>query len=147
MAQYSTIEGAEELNEKLRLLSVLDSRLGRKILAPTVRAGAPPLARAMRRRAPGKTLRKAIGSRVRRRRGELTAKVGLNVGGKKNRAPQAHLLTLGTKRRQTQSGGNRGMIRSNDWVRTAAREGQAKALEAMQKKLKQRLDIELPKRA
>lgn len=145
MKQNSLLEGSEEVNKKLHHLSKVNSKLYRKVLTPTIRAGGTSLARAIRKKAPNKRLRMAVAARVRRRRGQLEAKVGLNVGGKRGTLPQAHLLTLGTQQRHTGTNASRGRIRANDWVHQAVKRGKPAAVKAMQKKLNQRLDSELQK--
>lgn len=143
----STLEGADEINRKLHLLTVHDEKLGKRVMTPVFRAGGTAIAKQVRRRAPGKSLRRSVGSKLRRRKGQLSVKAGLNVGKKGGkRLHQAHLLTIGTKRRQTRSGANRGRVKEDDFVAVAAKEAQGKAVEKMQTKLNQRLDIELPKR-
>lgn len=79
------------------------------------------------------TIRKAVGSSFVRnkRRGTHEAKAGLNVGksaGKQFR--QAHLYTLGSKRRATRKGLNRGQMGGDDFVIQARERSQVAASQA-----------------
>ena len=135
------LEGAEEINRKLKAIASVDARLGSKIQRPTIQAGATVLAREIRRSAPKGTMRRAVGSKVRKRRGQFTAKAGMNVGKKRNRrAPQAHLLTAGTKERRTKSGVRRGRVKPNHFVPQAARRSTKRAVGKMQGKLNEQIE-------
>lgn len=101
------ITGDKRLDRKLAALSSKDSRIARR---SAVMAALTVIAKGIRTEVPvgeTKALKKSIGSRMRKekrgaRKGQTEAKVGVNVGKKKdNRAPHSHLVALGTKDRWT----------------------------------------------
>lgn len=63
------LEGADELNKVLDQLITTNTKIGNKVTHSTLRAGASETARRQRRKAPPGNLRKAIGSKVRKKRG------------------------------------------------------------------------------
>lgn len=142
------LEGAEDLTRRMQRLQDTHPR-GARIVAGSLRAGSTYLGREIRKAAPkGKTklIRKAVASRVKRRRGKLTAKVGLNVGRKRNTAPHAHLVTLGTEERTTADGRSRGAIKpGNAFVRLTANRHRREAVDRMRQRFNQQLEKELRK--
>ena len=116
----SSLEGVEELTSTLSSLRT-DQPVGSRIAGRVVGSGARKLKQLIQREAPDRKLRRAVGSRRVTSNGDIRAKAGLNVGRKRNAAPLAHIRTLGTKRRRTRKGANRGRIKANDFVASATR--------------------------
>lgn len=88
-------------------------------------------------------LKRAIKYSVRTRKGELKAKVGMNVGMRKydkRRAPHGHLVALGTKKRRTSTGANRGVMPQNTFVRDATLSVSSAALTAMEQGIKKEFE-------
>ena len=111
------LTGATELQATLHSYRT-DQPRGSRLAGTVVSAGARKLKTLIQRSAPDRKLRNAVGSRRVIARGEITAKAGMNVGRKRNRAPLAHIRLLGTKNRRTRSGANRGRIKGNNFVAT-----------------------------
>lgn len=127
----AVLDGLDDLQAELQQLG---DTVGGRIAAKAVRRGQSVIRKAIAAEAPrGSTgsLRRSIGSRFRKRRkrGELSAIVGINVGkrvkplatrtGKTraaNSAPHGHLAALGTQERSTRSGAKRGRMPANNFV-------------------------------
>lgn len=122
--------------------NTVERRLARAALG----AGLTEAARIIRREAPKRTrIRKAVGQRFKknRRRGIHEAKAGLNVGKKHGSAPHAHFFVLGTARRRTKRGENRGKVRPNYFVRRAIELGDARIQGKMFERIMKRLPLEI----
>lgn len=114
----------------------------RRLARIALSAGLTPLASQIRKRAPkGSSLRKGIGRRNKRsrRKGIHEAKAGLNVGSRAGTARHGHLYTLGTKRRQTRAGANRGRMPADDFVSVATREAEPRVVSRMVAAIQRRL--------
>lgn len=68
------------------------------------------------------------------------------MGKKKRIAPHFHLHTLGTKKRRTKSGANRGRMKANSFVADAVRNPKP-IVEKMRKKAAERTEIEVSRAA
>jgi HK97 gp10 family phage protein len=141
------LTGDERLHKKLRQLI----EAGDKSAGKAMRKGATKIAGAIRKEAPvgpSKTLKKSIGSKVKRsaKRGITDARAGIGVGKKKAKtARHGHLVGLGTTlRRRKKLGGkfagvdnpsdtqlSTGTMPSNDFVKRGFRKGAAAALHAI----------------
>lgn len=173
MAAPGTVTGFPELDRRLEMLARRDARRivrngmnrAMTILHKAMRAAVPPAATKGHGQ---KRLKAALGKRYKksRRSGEYEAKVGANVGKRRERqAPQWHLLMLGTADRYTgsvtrrsrsrigrrtfrtvqeESTGNprrfRGRIRGSEALRTAARAAEASAMQAMRQTVLEQLE-------
>lgn len=151
MAAAISITGDKALDRKLATLSTKGSRRAR---TAAVRAGMTQIARGIRSEVPvgeTKALKKSIGSRVAkakrgRNKGTTQAKSGVNVGKKKaKRAPHSHLVALGTDRRDTESGRDRGVMPDNDFVRRGFDKSAGTAKTKMLAKLGQTIEKEAAK--
>jgi len=110
-----------------------------KPVAAAIKRDAPKLSRSrltgqrQKRLAKVGTIRKAVGSRLSRnkRRNIHEARAGLNVAKSRGKHfRQAHLYTLGSKRRTTRKGLNRGQMGGDDFVIKARERSQAAASQA-----------------
>jgi hypothetical protein len=124
-----------------------ENRLARRALA----AGGKPLKKAIKKEAPkvsrfrrtGKRKRKAarmrtveqaVGFRNKRDRVRNVheAKAGLNVAMGKDKAfAQGHIFTMGSARRRTKNGGNRGKMPADDFVKRGTKLAGPSVLQAM----------------
>jgi len=128
----ATLTGDKALDKKLARLA---DKAATKVSRKAVNQGMTVLAKAMRAAAPDKVSKKSIGKRYKKKRtsGVIEAKVGINVGQNlqkqqalaKDRGEDTpkqsvvHLIALGTDKRQTAKGANRGSIEPNDFVARA----------------------------
>lgn len=136
-------EFSRGIDQLQRRLSHLDENDQKKVMGPAISAGMTPIGREQRRAAPHRRqnkakahrIKKAIGKkRKNKKRRVVSAKVGGNVGsaGKgSKRAFHLHLVTLGTKRRRTKSGANRGRASANDFIKRATRRAAPVAVQKM----------------
>jgi hypothetical protein len=136
------VTGDKELLRKLTRLSS-GSAVGR-VERKGMSAGMKRLSQEMKRRAPNKTARKAIGRRVRASRNVGTrAIVGINVGRKgEKRSPQVPLLALGTEERTRKSGGSTGKIKPNDWIEQSFNAQGPAAIEDVKRAARKQLEVE-----
>lgn len=125
------VTGSEALQRELERLQLRE--VPRAAAAGTV-DGVEILAEAIRGRAPiGRTgsVQNAVGQRLvsGSRAGLVEGKAGLNVA--KRGGGHAHLVALGTERRFTKRGGDRGVMPGNDFVNQAAAVVQGRAAQAV----------------
>ena len=145
------VTGQTELMKTLTELSEAHGKSVERSLAKrALKAGLKPLTTAIKREAPttsrfrttGKrkkkaarmtSVRKAVGSSAKKnkRRNVHEAKAGLNVGPAKGRMPHAALFTIGTKRRSTRAGLNRGRMVENRFVDTGRKVAEGAVGQAM----------------
>lgn len=122
----------------------VERRLARSALS----AGLTKASRLIIQAAPKRTrLRKAVGKRFKKNRktGQHEAIVGLNVGSKNGTAPHAPWYTLGTKKRVTRKGQNRGQAPAKPFVAQAFNAGRVDIETAMLRQVTKRLPIEVMK--
>lgn len=118
----------------------------RKLSRAALGAGLTEAARLIRKAAPRKSrLKKSVGTRFKKdtKRGQHTAKAGLNVGKKNGTAPHAHFFTLGTAQRHTRRGLNRGRVVPNFFVKRAIEMGEPSIARKMIERIHARLPIEI----
>lgn len=118
----------------------------RRLARSAVGVGLRIAAKSIKNAAPkGSRIKRSVGTRFKRNRrsGVHEAKAGLNVGGKQGTAPHAHFFTLGTGRRMTATGENRGMMRPDPFVRDSISGDRGAIVSAMQKQIVKRLPFEL----
>lgn len=151
-----TMQGIDKLQmEMLRLMNEPNKKAG----TAAISAGVNILAKTYRQNTPtSNTTRKnnrsyrqtgiaiartpmkqAVRRKIRRgnkSRGPM-AKVGYNVG--KRLAPHAHLVTLGTRRRTTRTGQNRGVMPARPQIGRAVTAAIPQAIQKMREELKARL--------
>lgn len=161
------IVGFDELKSTIKELGAnhgksveraLAKRALRAMLKPvtaSIKRDAPTLSKTRmtgkgKRRRPARVpiIRKSIGSSFKRnkRRNVHEAKAGLNVAKKTNgQFKQAHLYTLGSRKRRTKAGLNRGRMERNDFVAKARERAQTAAQQAGLFAVKQALPIEVEK--
>ena len=149
------VEGLQELE---RQLVKLGAEMGTKTLNQALMSASLPTMKRAKSEAPG-SIKKAI-SRVKHRSNRTLklSKVGRSAGGKqaagvsiivrKKKAPFAHMIHDGTKPRYTKGKGKkrpyknayRGQIKPNPFLKEAWKaEGEQKAINIFQNKLKQRI--------
>ena len=124
-----------------------ENRLARRALA----AGGKPLKKGIKKEAPKvsryrrtgkrkkkparmKTVEQSVGFRNKRDkvRNVHEAKAGLNVAMGKDKAfAQGHIFTMGSGRRRTKNGGNRGKMPANDFVKRGTKLAGPAVLQAM----------------
>lgn len=160
-----TIHGHKEVQAVLEeLASTHGTSVERALGKRALRAMLRPVAAAIKREAPTRSryrttgkrkkraarinIKKFVGHRLSRnkRKGIYEAKAGLNVkksGGKQFR--QAHLYTIGTQRRSTRSGLNRGSMGSDNFVIRARQNSTAAATLAGLQAVQKGLPIEVEK--
>ena len=110
-----SLTGDKALDKQLARIAAKEAK---RIARQATRSGMAVVQKSLKAAAPDKATRKSIGSRQKRQKGLLaSAKVGINIGKKRNkRVPTALWTTLGTVRRQTKSGANRGSIQAHDFI-------------------------------
>ena len=139
-----------------RRLARLESRDAKRIGRRVVTAGVRVMAKGIKAEVPiastaghsNKSTKRAIGWRNKknRRTNVQEAKAGGNVGKKKGqRAPHIHLITIGTRRRQTSSGANRGRVSGNDFVKRAARKTRGAMVAKMRQSARENIAREVRK--
>lgn len=129
------LSGDSELTATLAGLRT-DRRRGEQLVTTAADAGTVYLQRQIESAAPDRKLQSAIGRRRAIRRGDtIHAKTGINVGRKRGKAPWGHLRTLGTARRQTKAGANRGRIRPNTFLADTTRRSAAQAVRIIQSEI------------
>jgi hypothetical protein len=119
----------------------VERRLSRAALG----AGLTESAKLIRRAAPkGSRIKASVGTRFKknRRTGQHEAKAGLNVANKSGTAPHAHFFVLGTQRRKTRDGRNRGKVEANRFVRRAMAGGSS-VITAMIRRVQKRFPAEV----
>jgi hypothetical protein len=154
----ATLTGVKEIDQAIRKLS---SKEGDKVAKAAISGGLAELAKSIKKEAPKGatgTLRKSIGKRFERQKGQklVTAKAGVNVGKQKKtaesmngkpRAPHSHLVALGTQPRTRKKIGGKwsyitdptdkqlstGVMPSNPFVRLGTSKAQSKILGKMTK--------------
>lgn len=112
------LEGLADLRKKLR---GLPPKVSRKIVPKAFRKGAGIMKAAAKAEAPesGRTGKETLKRRIvfrsirHKRQGEVVAFVV------RSKAPHSHLIQLGTDRRRTKKGANRGRITPNDFMARA----------------------------
>lgn len=123
------VTGKRRIDKKL---DRLEDKVRTKFMRSNVSKAGTVLRKAVAAAAPvGKTkkLKKAIGKSTKKVRGQGDGgadfqglRVGTNVGKKGDKAaPHAHLVALGTKKRQTKDGKSLGRMKKNDFVKKAAK--------------------------
>lgn len=133
-----------------RKLSKLETKIGKKVARTAINGGLAFMSREIKKRTPKKSgvLKKSIGKRFKKGKQSKTqeAKVGINVGKKKSKpnsfAPHGHLVTLGTRRRRSKSGANRGRMRPNRFIRQGIRASRSQAKRVMKEKAIDKLEKE-----
>jgi hypothetical protein len=131
-----------------RMLSLLEKRDAKRIGRSAMVAGLGELRKSIKRetpKGPTRTLYRSIGSRFAKSRKtkQMAAKVGVNVGKKRNSksfAPHAAMVTIGTTQRKNKSGANRGSVDGNNFVERGVNFGLHKVLPAMIAKAKKQLE-------
>ena len=147
------VTGVKTVDRRLKRLALKDAkRIGRQ----AINKGMTPIVKQLRKETPkGPTgnLRKAVGKRNKKNRetGVQEAKVGYNVGLKhrktkpgakrkaRRRAPHAHLVALGTKKRFWKSGKSTGKMPANKAVARAYRAAAPKAKQVMIQTVKEKI--------
>lgn len=141
------LSGVPEIDRWLKELGrnygdSVERRLSRSALG----AGLSTTAKLIKADAPADTMiKKAVGTQLgkNKRKNIHEAKVGLNVGNRKNTAPHAHFYVLGTKTRQTKLSRNRGRVSPRRFVRGSVQAGRGQILGAMTRRIQERLPIEI----
>jgi len=139
------LSGVPEVHAVLKDLgATYGDNIESKLARAAIGAGLTRMARILRRAAP-KQMKKAIGTRHQKKRGNGVhgAKAGINVGKKAGRAPHAHFFVLGTEKRWNSRGAFRGRVRANFFVSRAIRDGGDTVVAAMLTRIQKRLPIEL----
>lgn len=115
---------------------------GRRLRRQTLEDGARSLTDSAKRATPGRRrkIRRATTYTISDRGGETRARVGINIGSKRNKAPHAVWIIKGTRLRATKNGANRGRIKGDDFFTRAIRRGRAAAIDKMQESLNQQVE-------